>query len=81
MPVATCLTKCYVFWRSAARSRRWGRKLVLDIVKRSRDEYDCNSGEILDEIGERLGICSCCAKASTELVNGFCRSCRYIRVR
>jgi hypothetical protein len=51
-------------------------KLVLDIVKRSREEYDCNSGEILDQIGARLGICSCCAKASAELVDGTCPKCR-----
>jgi hypothetical protein len=32
------------------------RRLVLDIEKLSR-RYDCNSGEILDGIGGRLGIC------------------------
>jgi hypothetical protein len=51
------------------------RQLVLDIVKLSRD-YDCNSGEILDEISSRLGICEACMKATSDLVDGWCVTCR-----
>jgi recombinational DNA repair protein RecR len=50
-------------------------RLVLDIVKLSY-RYDCNSGEILEEIGERLGICLRCLTAKSDLIEGMCRSCR-----
>jgi recombinational DNA repair protein RecR len=50
-------------------------RLALDITKLSR-RYDCNPGEILDEIGERLGICRWCMTAKADLVDGVCVSCR-----
>ena len=37
-------------------------QLVREIARLSR-RYDCNPGEILDEIGERLGICYYCLSA------------------
>ncbi len=51
-------------------------KLVLDIVERSREEYDCNPGEILDEISQRLGICDHCLTPKAELIDGTCPACR-----
>ena len=50
-------------------------KLVLDILRLS-DGYDCNPGEILDKIGDRLGICSWCLTAKPDIVKGMCASCR-----
>ena len=44
------------------------RRLVLD--------HDGNSGEVLDGIGERLGICFECFRQNEELHNGRCSSCR-----
>lgn len=38
--------------------------------------HDCNSGEILDGIGARLGICYGCAEVTQELTDGLCRKCR-----
>ena len=44
---------------------------ILDIS----NYYDCNSGEILDEIGERLGICYCCRKIAEKFQDGLCQNC------
>ncbi len=49
--------------------------LVQKIIHISLD-YDCNRGEILDGIGERLGICSYCAKSSRKLTDGLCQDYR-----
>lgn len=47
---------------------------VLEILKMSWD-FDCNRREILDEIGERLGICYLCQNSANQLKNGICRNC------
>ena len=39
-------------------------------------DYDGNRGEILDGIGERLGICYQCGRCRGELQHGACTSCR-----
>ncbi len=49
-------------------------KLLTDTVRISHD-YDCNSGEILDGIGERLGICYNCLEPGSEFDGGVCRDC------
>ena len=49
--------------------------LVLEIVRLSR-RYDCNSGEILDEMEQRVGICSWCLTAQPDLIDGVCSACR-----
>jgi hypothetical protein len=36
---------------------------------------DCNNGEILDEIGERLGICYMCVEYAKKLEDGICSAC------
>lgn len=39
--------------------------------------YDCNSGEIFNEIGKRMKYCYCCGTFSAELDdNGVCKECR-----
>lgn len=50
-------------------------RLVSDIVKMSRN-YDCNAGEILHGVGERLGLCYYCLNAATDLEDGLCPDCR-----
>jgi recombinational DNA repair protein RecR len=49
-------------------------KIALDFIKIG-NGHDCNNGEILDDIGERLKICYCCLKISNEFKNGLCKSC------
>jgi hypothetical protein len=49
--------------------------LIQKIIHISLD-YDCNQGEILDGIGEKLGICRYCAKSSRKLTDGLCQDCR-----
>jgi hypothetical protein len=51
------------------------RQFVLEVLALS-CHYDCNQGEILDGIGARLGICEGCLGESSDLVGGFCASCR-----
>ncbi len=48
--------------------------LVRDIIELS-DHYDCNPGEILEDIGERVGICYYCKKPADEFHDGLCKSC------
>lgn len=54
--------------------------LVRDILKLSWN-HDCNPGEILDGIGERLGICRYCQEPADEFQDGICKACheRYSR--
>ena len=40
------------------------------------EEHDGNPGEVLDGIGERLGICYECLRRSDRLEFGSCPSCR-----
>ena len=50
-------------------------QLVLDIIGISFD-YDCNPGEILEGLGERLGICYYCLKPAENFEDGVCANCR-----
>ena len=50
-------------------------ELVIEIVRLS-DHYDCNVGEILEEMGEKLGICSWCLTPRTDLADCICGACR-----
>ncbi len=50
-------------------------QLTLGIVQLAR-KYDCNAGEILDEIGERLSLCIWCLSAKQDLNEGICSDCR-----
>lgn len=48
--------------------------LVREILEIS-DDYDCNSGEILSEIGERLSLCYYCRKPADKFRDGICERC------
>ena len=48
--------------------------IVLNILKMSY-QYDCNPGEILEDIGERVGICFYCCKPADEFRDGICKEC------
>ena len=37
---------------------------------------DCNDGEILERIGERLEICYCCLEKKYDFEDGLCKECR-----
>jgi ribosomal protein L40E len=50
-------------------------ELVLELLRLS-DRYDCNPGEILEESGQRLGVCYYCRTAQDEMKEGVCRRCR-----
>lgn len=36
---------------------------------------DCNNGEILEGIGERVGFCYCCQEMAEEFVGDICKNC------
>jgi len=55
--------------------REASQQLVLEIVKLS-DRYDCNAGEILEDLGERLAICSFCRAVRPDVQNSGCGVCR-----
>ena len=48
----------------------------LSHVRRLTLEHDGNPGEVLDGIGERLGICYQCFQQRGGLRHGVCSSCR-----
>lgn len=39
-------------------------------------EFDCNPGEILEDIGEKIRICYACWHSAEDLENGICLECR-----
>lgn len=47
---------------------------VLNLLKIA-DSYDCNSGEILEGIGEQLGICYYCQQTAESFQDEVCQSC------
>ena len=47
---------------------------VRDITNLAWD-YDCRNAEILENIGERLGICYQCLDYENNLDNGVCEDC------
>jgi recombinational DNA repair protein RecR len=49
-------------------------KIVFDIINMSY-QYDCNPGEILEDIGERVGICYYCKRPADEFCDGVCKKC------
>ena len=48
--------------------------LVLEIIKISY-QCDCNPGEILDGIGEHIGICHYCMNPADDFHDGVCKKC------
>ena len=49
-------------------------EFVSDVLDLAMD-YDGNPGEVLDGIGERLGICYECRRNRDALEDGLCASC------
>ena len=49
--------------------------LALKILDLSFD-YDCNPGEILEGIGDRVGVCYMCRNRSDEFIGNVCKKCR-----
>jgi recombinational DNA repair protein RecR len=49
--------------------------LVTEILRMSYG-HDCNIGEVLEDIGERLGVCSSCGTVTWELKEGYCDQCQ-----
>ena len=51
------------------------RVFSLEVTKIGR-HYDCNNGEILEDVGREVGICCCCLKETYELdYSGLCEEC------
>ncbi|NNU78145.1 hypothetical protein [Clostridium estertheticum] len=51
------------------------RKFALKLVRIGK-RYDCNNNEILDSIGEEIGICYLCLKETEDIEDGLCQTCR-----
>ena len=50
-------------------------RFVTGIIEVS-GHYDCNNGQILENIGVELGICYCCLKETDEITKyGLCKKC------
>jgi hypothetical protein len=47
----------------------------LKEVLRTGADYDCNPGEILENLGDDIGICYCCSEESKTLKEGLCPEC------
>lgn len=56
-----------------------GKEKTLNLLNKIRKigcNYDCNNGEILENIGEELNVCYSCWNYSDELEYGNCKECR-----
>ncbi len=56
-----------------------GKEKTLDLLKKIGDigaGEDCNYGEILDVIGQKLNICYMCWNYKENLERGVCEPCR-----
>lgn len=47
-------------------------KSIVDIG----NNYDCNNSEILEEIGEKIGICYLCLESAKNFEHGICKKCK-----
>lgn len=57
----------------------WEKKkhcIILNEIRKIGCDYDCNYGEILEDIGEELNVCYECWSYSDELEEGSCEKCR-----
>ena len=48
---------------------------ILDAVWEIGFEYDCNSGEVFEGIGQRMGYCYSCTSPAKKLIDGLCAKC------
>ena len=49
---------------------------VIELVTYAEKKYDCNSGEILEALGKRLGVCAHCLKVAKDVKKDACLKCR-----
>lgn len=57
----------------------FGQEKTLDFLEKIRKigmYHDCNSGEILDKIGEKLQVCYSCWEYNDNFEHGICLKCR-----
>lgn len=55
--------------------REKAHEFALEVTKIGR-RYDCNNGEVLEDIGIEVGICYCCLEETYELdYMGLCKEC------
>ena len=50
------------------------RELARKMIKIG-NRYDCNDGEILEDIADEFGICAYCQKDTVEFKKDFCHTC------
>lgn len=50
-------------------------ELIREILRTASYEYDCSSGEILEGIGERIGICYLCKESADVFKDELCEKC------
>ena len=56
----------------------WGKAKTQEVTRKIVQvgyDYGCGSGEILENIGARIGLCYCCTKSASNLKDGLCRTC------
>jgi hypothetical protein len=56
--------------------RGHAQRILAEIARRSREEYDTNPAEILDGHSEALGLCSDCLEPAEGIAVDMCRKCR-----
>lgn len=53
------------------------REIIKSVSDIGEGYGDCNPGEILENIGEKYGICYYCNEIKDNITNGLCEDCRY----
>ncbi len=49
---------------------------LIGEINKLAEKYDCNPGEILENIGEKLGICYFCWQYGDNFEYGLCGKCK-----
>jgi hypothetical protein len=62
----------YEFFNTVGKEKT--QSFISEVLKLSWD-WDCNDGEILENIGEKLGICYLCKQYADKLEDGICLKC------
>lgn len=71
--VLTVLDEDYKFFEG--KSQEEILQIFKDFAQIGR-HYDCNTGEILEYIGEKYNVCYYCMSISDDIEDGCCRVCR-----
>jgi hypothetical protein len=50
-------------------------QIMLEIINKAIQTYDCNPGEILEGYAAQFGLCACCLATTTELEDELCPEC------